>query len=50
MPNKAIETVRVFLPRNPLEELLRLKSMRKGRSKGNIFKKGQKKLRENTQF
>jgi hypothetical protein len=42
MPNKATETVRVILPRNPLEELLRLESMRKSRSKGNIFKKGEK--------
>jgi hypothetical protein len=30
------------MPRNPLEELLRLESMRKSRSKGNIFKKGEK--------
>jgi hypothetical protein len=43
MPNKAIETVRVVLLRNPLEELLRLESMRKSRSKGNIFKKRAKK-------
>jgi hypothetical protein len=42
MPNKAIETVRVVLPRNPLEELLRLESMRKSRPKGNIFKKSKK--------
>jgi hypothetical protein len=27
---------------NPLEELLRLESIRKSRSKGNIFKKGEK--------
>jgi hypothetical protein len=42
MLNKAIETFRVVMPRNPLEELLRLKSIRKSRSKGNIFKKGEK--------
>jgi hypothetical protein len=30
------------MPRNPLEELLRLESMRKSHSKGNIFKKGEK--------
>jgi hypothetical protein len=30
------------MPRNPLEELLRLESIRKNRSKGNIFKKGEK--------
>jgi hypothetical protein len=42
MPNKAIETFRVVMPRNPLEELLRIESMRKSRSKGNIFKKGEK--------
>jgi hypothetical protein len=49
MPNKAIETFRVVMPRNPLEELLRLESIRKSRSKDNIFKKGRKRLRENTQ-
>jgi hypothetical protein len=32
------------------QKLLRPKSMGKSRSKGNIFKKGQEKLRENTQF
>jgi hypothetical protein len=42
MPNKAIETVRVVLPRNPLKELLWLESMRKSRLKGNIFKKSEK--------
>jgi hypothetical protein len=42
MPNNAIETFRVVMPRNPLEELLRLESIRKSHSKGNIFKKGEK--------
>jgi hypothetical protein len=42
MPNKAIETFRVVMSRNPLEELLRLETIRKSRSKGNIFKKGEK--------
>jgi hypothetical protein len=42
MPNKAIETFRVVMLRNSLKELLRLESIRKSRSKGNIFKKGEK--------
>jgi hypothetical protein len=42
MTNKAIKTFRAVMPRNPLEELLRLESIRKSRSKGNIFKKGEK--------
>jgi hypothetical protein len=42
MLNKAIETFRAVMPRNTLEELLRLKSIRKSRSKSNILKKGGK--------
>jgi hypothetical protein len=34
------------MPRNPLEELLRLESIRKSRSKGNIFKKSEKASRK----
>jgi hypothetical protein len=50
MPNKATETIRVILPRHPLEELLRLESMRKSRSKGNIFKKGEKSFEKMPSF
>jgi hypothetical protein len=39
---KAVETFRMVMPRNPFEKPLRLESMRKSRSKGNIFEKGEK--------
>jgi hypothetical protein len=46
MPIKAVETLRVVMPRNPPEKLLKLENMRKSRSKGNIFKKGEKSFKK----
>jgi hypothetical protein len=44
IPNKAIKTFRVVMPRNPLEELLRLESMRKKPLERQYLQKGREKL------
>jgi hypothetical protein len=50
IPIKAVESFQVVMPRNSLENSKSSKAWGKSRSKGNIFKKDEKKLRENTQF
>jgi hypothetical protein len=46
MPNKAIETFRAVMSGNPIKELLRLESIRKSRSKGNILKRAKRASRK----